>query len=160
MDPQWQPPAPGWQTPHPPSQPWPGRPSGLLKASGILMLVGAILSAAGAVLLLVVGLFFAAIFSGLEAEEGPFSFTSLIAGFYVVYGLVSGAGAACSFVAWGRISRLDLHGGFVWGLVGSLLPPLNILTLLGAIFAKTCPEAEAAAARGQQAGWSRPPQAR
>ena len=128
------------------------------------MLVGAILSAAGAVLIIGMGLLFGSVFGALESSasgsEGmPFS--ALIGGFYVVYGVVAAAGAVCQFVAWGKISRRELQAGFVWGLVGALLPPLNILALLGAIFAKTCPEAEAASQQSQQRyGWPPPPQAR
>ena len=116
------------------------------KASTILLLVGAILAAVGAFFMLFFTLFFSAIFSELSSESGaPEGIPSMIFGFYGLFGLLGAAGSVCGFVAWRKASNGDLASAFVWGLVASLLPPLNIVMLLGAIFAKVCPEAEAQA---------------
>jgi hypothetical protein len=151
----------GWQQAPPPTwQAAPPQQSGLLKAGTILLLVGAILSAVGGGLTLLMALFMGAVFGALSSEvDGGMWAGGLIAGFYGIFALLLIAGSVCGFVAWRRAGRGDLQGAFVWGLVASLLPPLNVLLLLGAIFAKVCPEAEAAAARQRQ-GWPPPPQAR
>jgi hypothetical protein len=138
-------PAPSW-APAPPQ-------SGLLKAGTILLLVGAILSAAMALLALAMTLFMGFVLAEISEEVFPGALFTL---FYGGFGLLMVAGAVCGFVAWRKAQAGDLSSAFVWGLVGSLLPPLQILLLLGAIFAKVCPEAEAAAARSRQA-WAPPP---
>lgn len=147
----------GWQQAPPPTwQAAPPQPSGLLKAGTILLLVGAILSAVMAVMALAMTLFMGLVLAELSQDAFPGAWFTF---FYGGFGLLLVAGAVCGFVAWRKAQSGDLQGAFVWGLVGSLLPPLQVLLLLGAIFAKVCPEAEAAAARQRQ-GWSQPPQAR
>lgn len=135
----------GWTpAPTPPTWQTPPQQSGLRKASTILLLVGAILSAVGAFLMLLFTILFSVVFSRIAAEAGPgvggFGF---FLWFYGAFGLLAAVGSALGFVAWRKAARDDLHGAFVWGLVGSLLPPLNVVSLLGAIFAKVCPEGEA-----------------
>jgi hypothetical protein len=123
------------------------------KAATILLLVGAILSAVGAFFFLLMVAFIGAIFSGLPTEGTGFPF-GFIAGFYGVIGILVAAGSVCAFVGWRKASQGDFQGGFVWGLIGALLPPVQIVTLVGAILAKVCPEAEA------QARPQAPPQVR
>jgi hypothetical protein len=129
--------------------PWqaPQQPSGLRNAAGVLLLVGAILAAVGAVMLLLVTILFSVVLAELGSMAGTPGPIGFIAWFYGAFGLLAAAGSACGFVAWHKANQDDLHGAFVWGLVGSLLPPVNILSLLGAIFAKTCPEGEAQSRR-------------
>lgn len=124
--------------------------SGLSKASKILLLVGAILSTGLAVMMVGMAIFMGAVFSEFEAEaqeqDPSFRFPGpLFLAFYGIWGLLYAAGAVCAFVGWRKASAGDLDSGFVWGLIGSLLPPFNVVILLGAIFAKVCPEAEAKA---------------
>jgi hypothetical protein len=144
----------GW-TPAPTPPTWQAAPqqSGLRKASAILLLVGAILAAISSVLMLVFTLLFSVVFARLTEETGAEGF-GVFLWFYGIFGVLAAAGSVCGFVAWRKAARDDLHGAFVWGLVGSLLPPLNIVSLLGAIFAKVCPEGEAQA---QARGAARPP---
>jgi len=143
----------GWQQAPPPS--WaPAPQSGLLKAGIVLLLVGAILSAAMALMALAMTAFIGVVFAELSQEAFPGAFITL---FYGGFALLLAGGSVCGFVGWRKAQAGDLSGAFVWGLVGSLLPPLQILLLLGAIFAKVCPEAEAAAARQRQ-GWAPPSQ--
>jgi hypothetical protein len=147
-------PPPPWATAGPPQQ------SGLLKACTILLLVGAILAVVGAFLMLVFTALFGFVLAAFQDEgRGDMGFPAVIGIFYGAFGLLLLASAVCGFIGWRKAGQGDLQGAFVWGLVASLLPPVNILLLLGAIFAKTCPEAEAAVARQRQA-WSPPPQAR
>ena len=155
MDPRWSQPPPAWQ--QPPSAGWapPNQESGLLKASRVLLLVGSILSAVGAGLLLLMATFMGLVFGAIGGPGvGAFG---IVFAFYGIFALFVGAGAICGFVAWKKVPG-DLDAAFVWGLIGAILQGVNVVTLLGAIFAKTCPEAEAAAARQRQS-WS-PPQAR
>lgn len=154
MDPRWSQPPPAWQPPYP-AWPAPG-PSGLLKASGVLLLVGSILSAVGAGFLLLMAAFMGVVFGNLSESGGPGMVPGFIAAFYAIIAVVAAAGAVCGFIAWRKVPG-DLDSAFVWGLVGAILQGVNVVTLLGAIFAKTCPEAEAAAARRRQ-GWAQPPQ--
>lgn len=156
MDPRWSQPPPAWQPP--PYQGWqdPNRQSGLLKASRILLLVGSILAAVGAGFLLLMATFMGLIFGSVsDGGAGAFGIVFVM---YGIFALFLGAGAICGFVAWKKTPG-DLDAAFVWGLVGAILQGVNVVTLLGAIFAKACPEAEAAAARRRQ-GWAMPPQAR
>lgn len=134
----------GWAA-APAATPWqiPPQQSGLRKASGILLLVGAILAAVGAVMLLLLTILFSVVLSEIAADAGEPIPIAFIGWFYGAFGVLAAAGSVCGFVAWSKANRNDLHGAFVWGLVGSLLPPVNILSLLGAIFAKTCPESDA-----------------
>ena len=143
--------APVAPTPAPLASP-PGRvgESGLSKASKILLLVGAILSAGLAVMMVGMAIFMGVVFSEFEAEaqeqDPSFRFPGpLFLAFYGIWGLLYAAGAVCAFIGWRKASAGALDSGFVWGLVGSLLPPFNVVILLGAIFAKVCPEAEAKA---------------
>lgn len=160
-------PAPFAATAPPPAgRAWPAYPgpSGLLKAARILLLVGAILAAVGAFLVLAMSLVLGAVFAEVEdpAEEAGApagAIFGFLLGFYGLFGVLSLAGSACGFVAWRKAERGDLSPAFVWGLVASLLPPVNIILLLGAIFCKTCPEADAQARAAAGPGWT-PPQAR
>ena len=140
--------------PHRPGQRMDQR-SGLAKASGILLLVGAILQAVGAAFALGFTALFATIMGRIEesavtARQPPFPI-SLFLWIYGIMGLLLAAGSVLGFVAYGKTRKGDWQGAFVWGLVGCLLPPVSVLGLLGAIFAKVCPEAE-----GRQPGWQQP----
>ena len=113
--------------------------SGLYKAGTILLLVGAILHAVGAVLLVGFSLFFFAL--GSRFEEGqPLGF---MGAFYLGFGLLMAVGTVFAFTAHARATRGEAHGAWIHGLVASLLPPLQVVTLLGAIFVLVSPEGEA-----------------
>ena len=114
--------------------------SGQYKAGRILLLIGAILSAVGAVFLLVAGLFLLAIGDNLLGE-GEASFGPMVVGaLYLGLGLMTGVGAVFGFVAQARADRGDAHGAWVFGLVAGLVPPVQILPLIGAILVLTSPE--------------------
>lgn len=154
--PQWAAPRPALASP--PPQPPPAAPaqSGLLKAAVILLLVGAILYAAMAAFILGFALLFGVMFAALGAEGEPGLLGGVVVGIiYGIWGLFAAAGAICGFIGWRKASRGDLDGGFLWGLVGSLLPPLNIVGMLGAIFLKACPEHEAQE-RARRQAWASP----
>ena len=117
--------------------------SGLGRAGEILLLVGGILRIVGGALMALIGIFFASllgsVFASSRSSSGappPGWLPGFIAGFYVVIGIVVAAGGIVGIVGWKRAKNGDLGGAFVWGLVGSLLPPVDILLLLGAIFCK------------------------
>ncbi|MCA1818585.1 MAG: hypothetical protein LC620_00785 [Halobacteriales archaeon] len=117
-------------------------PSGLLKAGTILLLVGGILQAVGAALLLLYGTLFGTLVarlgrSSVEAEP-PILFA-----LFLVLGLLVAAGSVMAFLAYGRAKAGDTQAAFVRGLVGALLPPVQAVTLVGAILCKVSPEGEA-----------------
>jgi hypothetical protein len=62
---------------------------------------------------------------------------------FAVLGLLVGAGSVLAFLAHGRAKAGDPQGAFVRGLVGALLPPVQAVTLIGAILCKVSPEGEA-----------------
>ena len=105
---------------------------GLEKASTILLLVGAILSGIGAVFLLLLTFGMGALFAALDAEADA----AVVLAVYGGLSLILSVGAILTFVAWNKARQGDWDGAFVLGLIGSLLPPVQIVQLLGAIFAK------------------------
>lgn len=118
-------------------------PSGMYNAATILLLVGAILQAVGALFFVGMGVFMGAVFDsvGEEVGRGP---GWIVGGLYIAMGLLAAVGAVFGFLAHRDARRGDAHGAFVLGLVAALLPPVQLLLLLGAIFAKVSPEGEAA----------------
>ncbi|MCA1818931.1 MAG: hypothetical protein LC620_02575 [Halobacteriales archaeon] len=117
--------------------------SGLAKASGVLLLVGAILQAVGSVFFVLAVVLLGSVFGSLQDAPGKPHFPfEVILWIYGILGAFLVAGSICSFVAYGRARKGDWQGAFVWGLVGCLLPPVSVVGLLGAIFAKVCPESE------------------
>lgn len=132
--------------------------SGMLKAGKVLLLIGAILQALGSAFFLLFGLVLFPLLVQV-AEDYPSSNPppteafALMQIIYTVVGVVAAGGAVVSFLAYGKANRGDLRMGFIMGLVGCLLPPVNIVGLLGAIFLKICPEAD----RPPQPAWG-PPQ--
>lgn len=115
--------------------------SGLFKAGEVLLLVGAILSAVGAVFLVLASIGLGALFASTDTGDAP---TGFITAVYGVLAAVLAMGAVFGFLAYGKARRGDAHGGFVFGLVAALLPPVQVVPLLGAIFCKVSPEGEAA----------------
>jgi hypothetical protein len=115
----------------------------MLKAGTILLLVGSILDIAGAFFLVLVGTLMLALgrnFLGDGDASFPFA---VIGALYLVLGVLLAAGALVGFGAWGRAKAGDARGGWVRGLVASLLPPIRLLTLVGAILCLVSPEGEA-----------------
>lgn len=117
--------------------------SGMLKAGTVLLLVGAILHAVGAFFLTAAGLLFLLIdktFLGDGEATFPATFVGAL---YLFLGLVMVVGSFFGFSAWRQSQGGQLHSAWVRGLVASLLPPLQVVTLLGAIFVLVSPEHEA-----------------
>ncbi|HUR62874.1 MAG TPA: hypothetical protein VM241_00170 [Candidatus Thermoplasmatota archaeon] len=121
--------------------------SGLLKAGTILLLVGGILQAVGAVVLVLYGAFFAAL---VNKSDAPTPIPALFTWALVALGAVGAIGCLPTFLAYGRAKAGDPQGAFVRGLVGSLLPPLQVVTLIGAILCKVSPEGEGHAPQAWQ----------
>ena len=122
-------------------QPGTVTPSGMYKAGTILLLVGAILHAIGTLALAGLGI----VYIMLEGADGGgprlFAFMGYV---YLGLAALTAVGTVFGFLAHAKASRGDAHGGWVNGLVASLLPPLQVITLLGAIFCLVSPEGEAA----------------
>lgn len=103
----------------------------LSKAGEVLLLVGAILSAVGALFMVMLAVGMTALFAALGEPEG--AWISILYGAFAV--LMVGS-AIFGFMGWNRARAGDLSGGFLFGLISSLLPPVQIIPLLGAIFCK------------------------
>lgn len=116
-------------------------PSGMFKAGKILLLVGAILHAVFAVLLIVMSVLMLSLSGALGDDT---AFPMVVAVVYLVGGILLAVGSVFGFVAYRRAKSGHAHSAWVNGLVASLLPPLQVVTLLGAIFCLVSPEGEAA----------------
>lgn len=126
-------------------------PSGQKKAGEILLLVGAILGAVGAFFLLLASIALLVVGETVIGEEEEQTMAPTIIGtVYLVLALVLAVGVVFGFLAHARARRGDVHGAWVFGLVSSLVPPLQVLPLVGAILLLTSPEHEAWK-RGQSA---------
>lgn len=113
--------------------------SGMKKAGTILLLVGAIVSLVG-VLFLVAILGLLRILTGNEGTDEMFLGIGLV---YGILALLMVASSILGFLAYGKARRGDLHGAWILGLVSSLLPPVQAITLIGAILCMVCPEHDA-----------------
>lgn len=60
----------------------------------------------------------------------------------LVLAVLLAAGAVLTFMAWSKARAGQFHGAFVLGLVGALLPPVQLVTLAGAILVRLSPEAQ------------------
>ncbi len=115
-------------------------PSGLFKAGKILLLVGAILQAVGALFLLLGSMGLGFLNGELEGQDD--ALIVILRTVYTILGIVSAAGAVLGFLAYGKARAGDARRAFVLGLIGCLLPPVQLLGLLGAIFCKVSPEGD------------------
>lgn len=128
------------------ARPWagvdqaPGSPSGLFKAGTILLLVGAILHAVGAVVLVGIAIVMLTVGRAGDGSQ-PFAVIGVV---YLVLGVLLAVGTVFGFLAHSKAARGDAHAAWVQGLVASLLPPLQLVTLLGAIFCLVSREGELA----------------
>ncbi|MEK6985388.1 MAG: hypothetical protein AABX89_03275 [Candidatus Thermoplasmatota archaeon] len=103
--------------------------SNYLHTGRILLVVGGVLQLVGAM--------FAVILLAAAAISFP------LAWFAIVVILLSVPGAICSLVGHSQAQKGNAEKAFVYGLVGSLLPPVALLPLLGAVLCKLSPEAAA-----------------
>lgn len=115
--------------------------SGLYKAGTILLLVGGIVQVVGALTTVLLGIFFLTLGGLSDVEPFPITFMGPL---YMGIGLVVAVGAVFAFIGWNKARANDPQGAWIMGLVGSLVPPLQLVTLLGAIFCRVSPEGEAA----------------
>jgi hypothetical protein len=121
-------------------------PSGLLKAGTILLLIGAILGAVGAVFLAIAAIVLMSLGDNLVGGETDSTFPATIVGvIYLVLAVLIAVGSFCGFKGWRLASSGNASAAFGWGLAGALLPPVQLLPLIGAILVKVSPEGEAAA---------------
>lgn len=105
--------------------------SNLLRAAEVLLVIGPVLQLCAAALVLL--LWFA---------YGPWmvAFVAFLA--YPAVALLAVAGAIVGFQANARADRGDLRGAFRRSLLSAMLPPVQLLTLIGAILFRICPEAK------------------
>lgn len=128
-------------------------PSGLFKAGSILVLVGAILSAAGAFFLIIASVVLLALGSNILGGETESTFPATVVGVvYLVLSLMMAVGSIFGFQGYKAAKRGDVHAGWVKGLVCALLPPLQAIPLIGAILLLVSPEHEASRATAPQPG--------
>ena len=136
----------------PPAQPM---QSGMLKAGTILLLIGAIMHMIGAFFLIIFSVFMIGLGSAFEDDSGEVLFPVLFGLFYLLFGVVLAVGGFFGFSAWKQAKANQLHSAWIRGLVSSLLPPLQLITLLGAIFILVSPEHDAQERAKQQWGGPR-----
>jgi hypothetical protein len=113
--------------------------SGELRAGRVLLWVNGGLSAAGGVVVIVVGLLVipAINHSMRSTQEHIPAWAGTL---YVVLGFVSLVGSALSFIGASKSSRGEPGAAFGFGLAGALLPPVQVVGLVGAILIKVSPE--------------------
>lgn len=104
--------------------------TGLRKAAEILFLVGAILGTFGTLLMVAMAAGMGILF---ESMGDGATFIPIL---YGALALVLAGGTVATFVAWSRARAGDHDAAFVWGLVGALLPPVQLIPLLAAVFCK------------------------
>jgi hypothetical protein len=75
-----------------------------------------------------------------DGDGFPFGWISLV---YAGLGLLTAGSAVLGFMAYGRAKAGDARGAWVRGLVAALLPPLQVVPLVGALLCLLCPEGEA-----------------
>lgn len=122
-----------------PPQSWqPAGPSGMFQAGRILMLVAAILAAALAIFTVGFGLAFDNIMATAD-EPFPLKWFGTL---YIVTGVVTAIGAVFGFIGYSKARQGDARGAFIFGLVSSLVPPVQVLMLVAAILCKVSPEGE------------------
>lgn len=114
-------------------------PSGMFQAGKIIILVAAILAVVGALFMVVFGI----LFGSINAAAGEEAALDWFGPLYIVIGIITGIGSVFGFLGYGRARRGDAHGAFVFGLVAALVPPVQVLMLVGAILCKVSPEAQA-----------------
>jgi hypothetical protein len=133
-------------SPTPPApSPWAthAAPSGLFKAGRILLLIGAILHPIGSFFLVVVGALMLVIGVNVFGDgKATFPF-AVIGTVYLILGIVLAIGAVFGYLAHASAKAGQAHRAWVRGLVSSLLPPLQVVTLVGAILCMVSPEGEA-----------------
>lgn len=105
---------------------------GLGQAGNILLLVGAIFAALGAVFFGLFAIGFGALFAALTNEPEAAFIGFLYGGLAMLYAV----SAVLNFIAYNRSRENDADGAFLFGLIASMLPPVRVFTLLGAIFCK------------------------
>lgn len=113
--------------------------SGLYQAGTILLLVGGIVQVFGALMMFGLGAFFLVV--GTAAADAALGFMGPL---YLGLGVLVAVGSVFAFIGWTKARNGDAHGAWIMGLVGSLVPPLQLVTLLGAIFCLVSPEGQAA----------------
>lgn len=118
--------------------------SGSLRAGGIVLLVGAIIQVltalAVAVLVLLMG----------RVDMPPGIPAGLVQVAYAVLAGLLAIGAGVAFWAYADHRKGRVRPAWIKGLVASLLPPVQVVTLLGAVLCFASPEAQAARSPGAQ----------
>lgn len=114
--------------------------SGLLKAGRILVLIGAIMSALGAVMLAGTAIGLGLLPTESDADAAISMGISIM---YGVFAIMLVAGSVLGFLSHRNVGAGRIHTAWIQGLVASLLPPLQVLLLVGAILVYVSPEHEA-----------------
>lgn len=113
--------------------------SGEAKVGKILMLIGLIMGIFGAIVCIILGAVILA-FSTSELVEQ--TGLSLFGGFYLVWGILMAIGAVLTIIAYKKASENNFHKAGILALIGSLIPPLNLFGLIGAILCMLSKEAK------------------
>lgn len=115
--------------------------SGQYKAGHILLLVGAILAVVGSAFLVLAGIFLIWLDQSILGDEADRTLAPAVIGaLYLAFGVVGAVGSVFGFRARAKALAGDAHGAWIAGLVAALVPPLQVLPLIGAILILTSPE--------------------
>ncbi len=113
--------------------------SSLFNAGSILLLIGAILQAFS-VLFLLGMVFLASFFSGASTDDNTAA--NFIQTIYGSLALIVAIGSVLAFMAWQKSRQGDARGAGIFGIIASMVPPVSIVTLIGAILCFTSTEAQ------------------
>lgn len=117
--------------------------SSLFKAGRIFLLIGAIMSAFGALFLLAASIFLLTVGNNILGGESGSAFPATVVGWlYLGLGALLVVGCVFGFRAYGAAKAGDARRAWINGLVAALLPPLQIVPLVGAILCLVSPESQ------------------
>jgi MFS family permease len=118
--------------------------SGLATAGRILLLVGAIMSLLGACFLLGLITLLQLLGERAPPANGTGQELQVMGLVYGILALVLVVGAVFGYLAYRFASRGQWRQAWTYGFVAALVPPLQLIPLLGAIFCLVSPEGEQA----------------
>ncbi len=110
----------------------------MTKAGEILLLVGSIMQVVASAVVVIMAIVLAVVGASTSSSSSPnagaiFRALPIV---YGIFGAIGIVGSVFGFLSYGRAKRGDLSGAFAFGLTASLLPPLQVVLLMGAIFCK------------------------
>lgn len=121
--------------------------SGLAQAGEILLLVGAIMRTVGVLFMLVYMLIMVGLFTSIDGSPGPGAMFDAFGGMFVTMMILivvmMVASVPVGFVGWQKARSGAYRTGGILGIVASMLPPVDVILLLGGIFLMVSDEAKA-----------------